>query len=56
MEIGGGNGKWNLFVRIIIFNHVLIYIDSLAQTFYLSIYGDHFVIEKADANYYGQPS
>lgn len=56
MDIGGGTGKWNLFVRIIIFNHVLIYIDSLARTFYLSIYGDHFVIEKADANYYGQPS
>jgi len=28
--------------------------DSLAQTFYLSIYGDDFVIEMADANYYGQ--
>ena len=34
------------FVRIILFNHVLIYINQLPQIFYLSIYGHHFVFKK----------
>jgi hypothetical protein len=34
------------FVGIILFNHVLVYINYLSQTFYLSIFGHHFVFKK----------